>query len=158
MAWEMNPQRSAHSEKMSKGGSKPPMEKPEPKEPKEPKAEGGESGGDMSELHDHGDGTFHTMAGGMKTEHPHIGHALMHLAGHHSFNTQHMHIMHDGESHVTHHTMGGGAVEGPHQHPDVESLKNHVGQVMGGEEQPSAGGMMAHGAAAPMSPGLTGME
>ena len=37
-----------------------------------------------TQLHDHGDGTYHTiMPGGIKTEHPELGHALAHIGREH---------------------------------------------------------------------------
>ena len=49
---------------------------------KEPQAApAGADGAGHTELHDHGDGTFHTVTpDGEKTEHPHLGHALAHIA------------------------------------------------------------------------------
>lgn len=95
-------------------------------------------GGEHSELHDHGDGTFHTVAGGEETQHPHIGHALMHLAAHHDGEAKHMHVHSDGMSHTTHH-VAGGKVEGPHEHEDTEALKEHLGRFLD-EEGSERGG------------------
>jgi hypothetical protein len=86
-------------------------------------------------LHDHGDGTFHTeSADGMREEHPHIGHALMHIAGKHSEGMHH-HAHNDGAGITTHHHMGnGGQVSGPHEHESPETAMDHMGKVMNGEE------------------------
>lgn len=46
----------------------------------------------------------------------------------------HMHIHSDGMSHTTHHVHEGGEVQGPHEHPDEESLKAHVGKFAAGED------------------------
>jgi hypothetical protein len=92
-----------------------------------------EDGGEgHMQVHDHGDGSFHTMSkDGEQTEHPHIGHMLMHIAAHHAPDAKHIHHMHDGMEHVTHHVAEDGNVEGPHSHPDIEAAKEHMGQVMG---------------------------
>ena len=43
-----------------------------------------DAGGGHSELHDHGDGTFHTvLPSGVRTEHPALGHALAHIGKEH---------------------------------------------------------------------------
>lgn len=46
----------------------------------------------------------------------------------------HMHIHSDGMSHTTHHIHEGGEVQGPHEHPDEEALKEHVGKFAAGED------------------------
>src|ERR1017187_988654 len=96
----------------------------------EPKVAGNEEageGGEHSQLHDHGDGSFHTMTSdGQQTEHPHITHALAHLAGHHSPENMHSVIQHhdDGTSTSSHHD--GTEVSGPHEHENVEEMKEHL--------------------------------
>ena len=103
------------------------------KEPgRSPDENQGASEGESTTLHAHGDGTFHTEGhDGEHTEHPDIGHALMHLAAKHGDGGKHMHVHSDGMSHTTHHVGEDGQVEGPHDHPDIESTKEHMGQVMG---------------------------
>jgi hypothetical protein len=104
-----------------------------------------EGGGEHSELHPHGDGTFHTVAGGQQTEHPHIGHALAHLAAHHAPEHLHSHVEHkmDGSGmHTSHHARMGGEVDGPHDHANMDALKTHMDQFLSeeGHEGGSAGG------------------
>lgn len=90
-------------------------------------------------LHDHGDGTFHTEShDGERMEHPHIGHALMHLAAKHS-EGKHMHIHQDGEALTSHHVDESGDVEGPHEHATPEELQQHVGDVMTEADPQDAG-------------------
>jgi len=107
-----------------------------PKAAKEPPTEGApehnmnDGEGAHTSLHEHGDGTYHTEGhDGERVEHPHIGHALMHMAAKHGGGGTHMHAHHDGVSHVTHHVRDGGEVEGPHEHPDAEAMKEHMGSV-----------------------------
>ena len=133
--YHLNTQRM-HAHEKSQGASKPMggEKAPMPKEPMEPKGEGESQG--HTTLHDHGDGSFHTEGhDGEKIEHPHIGHALAHMGAKHAGGS-HMHIHHDGMSHTTNHAHEDGQVEGPHQHGDVEALKEHVGNIFGdgGEE------------------------
>ena len=96
----------------------------------EPKAdEVGETSeeGEHSQLHDHGDGTFHTVtADGQNTEHPHLTHALAHLAGHHAPEEKHSVIEHheDGTHTSSHHD--GAEVSGPLEHGNVEEMKDHL--------------------------------
>src|ERR1700676_1684351 len=80
---------------------------------KEPQAApAGADGAGHTELHDHGDGTFHTVTpDGEKTEHPHLGHALAHIAHHHMPDGAHSHVHHQEEGgHVSHHVKEDGAV------------------------------------------------
>ena len=69
--------------------------------------------GEHTELHDHGDGSFHTMMHGERTEHPHIGHALMHMAHAHMPDHEHEHHMSDGMEKTVHKVSHDGNVEGP---------------------------------------------
>lgn len=103
--------------------------------------EGQDSGEGHHELHAHGDGTYHTIApDGERTEHPHLGHALMHMAKHHEPGAKHMHVMSDGLEHTTHHVEGGGEVQGPHDHENIEAVKEHLGKFFDEEEHESEGG------------------
>lgn len=125
--FHLNPQRAAHASKVASGGSSAPKPAASPKAEAPPMAGGGNS----STLHDNGDGSYKTESGGETTEHPSIGHALVHIASKHGGDGKHMHIHSDGMgSHTTHHGEGG-SVEGPHEHGDTEGLKEHVGSVMG---------------------------
>lgn len=100
-------------------------------------------GGQRSELHDHGDGTFHTMTGGQKTEHQHIGAAMVHMAHHHAPEGGHSHVMHHMEGHTMHHMSESGQASGPHEAANMDELKGHMenatgeggGEEYGGESQ-----------------------
>lgn len=143
MAYQMNPQRRKASEEF---GKKPP--EPKPMGEKTPKPEGEKEpmeSGNSTTLHDHGDGTFHTEGSdGEKTEHPHIGHALVHMGAKHA-GGMHMHHHSEGSGHTSHHHDGVTA-SGPHESPDTDSLKEHVGDVMGGDD--------SEGSGEPMPPGM----
>ena len=95
----------------------------------------GEGEGKPHELYPHGDGTYHTVSPeGERAEHPHIGHALMHMAAHHEPGAKHMHVMSDGMDHTTHHVEEGGEVQGPHDHENIEAVKEHLGKFFDEEE------------------------
>jgi hypothetical protein len=87
-------------------------------------------------LHDHGDGTFHTEgADGQREEHPHIGHALMHMAGAHSDGIHH-HAHHDGMGgSITSHHHDGMQVHGPHEHGSSDEAADHMKGVMDGQDE-----------------------
>jgi hypothetical protein len=123
--FHLNTQRANASDRVK------PMSPP-PAEPKG-KPEAGGSGSDAhTTLHDHGDGTFHTEShDGERTDHPSIGHAVVHIASRHAEGGKHMHIHHDGGSHVSHHAGEDGQAQGPDEHADTEALKQHVGEFFG---------------------------
>lgn len=91
------------------------------------------SGGEHSELHAHGDGTYHTMDGGQKTEHPSLGHALMHMAGKHEPDGTHVHMHHDGMGVKSHMVRDGGQPEGPMDHESGQEAGAHAAQMMDGD-------------------------
>jgi hypothetical protein len=100
------------------------------------------AGSEHSELHDHGDGTYHTVTpDGNETQHPHMGHALMHLAAHHGGGEgKHMHVHQDGMgNHTSHHVGEDGKVQGPHDHDNLEALKAHMSKFLDEEEQEGGG-------------------
>jgi len=109
--------------------------------------EGGMDGGHM-QIHDHGDGSFHTVSkDGEQTEHPHIGHMLMHVAHHHAPEHGHTHHMHMAEGgHTSHHVGQDGEVQGPHDAANLEELKGNMDQFLG-EEEHEGHGMEGGGAA-----------
>ena len=92
-------------------------------------------GGSHTTLHDHGDGTFHTEGhDGEKTEHPHIGHALAHMAGKHGGGSKHMNIHADGMGgHTSHHVAEDGKVQGPHDTGNLEELKSSMDNFLNEE-------------------------
>ena len=104
------------------GGGKPEGEMPKP----EPNDEAGETG-EYSQLHDHGDGSFHSITSdGQRTEHPDITHALAQLGGHHA--PEHMHSViqhHDDGTHTSSHH-DGTEVSGPHEHGNIEEMKDQL--------------------------------
>jgi hypothetical protein len=130
--WHLNNGRmnASKGKPMSKPMSAPKPEMPEMSE--------GTDGASHTTLHDHGDGTFHTEGhDGAQEQHPHIGHALMHMAAKHS-EGKHMHVHHDGMSMTSHHHMGeGGKPEGPHEHGSSDEAADKMKEVMGdGMEEP----------------------
>jgi hypothetical protein len=113
---------------MMSGGSAGKQQRPMPQKPM-----AGEDSG-HSELHPHGDGTYHTMTGGRQTEHPHLGHALAHMAKHHEAEGSHSIVHHHAEGHTAHHAKEGGEVMGPEEHPDTEGVKQGMDKMLGGGE------------------------
>jgi hypothetical protein len=92
-------------------------------------------------LHNHGDGTFHTEHhDGTRTEHPHIGHALAHMHGlHNDGGAKHINVHSDGMTHTSHQHDGSGNVEGPHDHANIEALKEHMGKFLDEESHEWSG-------------------
>ena len=127
------------------GGENPKMGAVAEAEPQEH----GESVGHIT-IHKHADGGYHSEThDGQVTEHPHIGHALMHAAAHHEPDGKHMHAMSDGMGeHTTHHVGEDGQVQGPHVHPDAEALGEHLKQFFNeeGQEREGEGYPKHHGA------------
>lgn len=124
------------------GGKRPMPAQPAPAEEHEPMHGGGE-GESRSTLVSHGDGTHHIEhEDGSQTDHEHIGHALMHLAGKHSDGLHH-HAHSDGmgggiTSHTSEH---GGEPEGPTEHANVHELHQHLNKFFNEEEaEPEEGG------------------
>lgn len=68
-------------------------------------------------------------------------------AMHQQMGGKHMHVHSDGFSHTTHHVGEDGQVQGPHEHPDMEALKDHMSNFFeeGQEGSPSAEHEMASG-------------
>jgi len=98
-----------------------------------------ESEGEHTQLHPHGDGTYHTVISGEKTDHPHIGHALVHMGAHHEPGKHH-HV-HQGEDGAitSHHAGEDGQVQGPHNHENIEALKENMGKFLDEEESEYGG-------------------
>ena len=118
------------------GGKRPtaPAPKTAPADEHMPMHDGGTEA--TSHLISHGDGT-HTIQheDGSETQHPHIGHALMALGSRHSGGMHH-HTHHDGMGggFTTHHAAHGGEPEGPHEHENLDSVKDGMSQFFGEEE------------------------
>lgn len=117
-------------------GKLPKLTEPKAKAEEAPKEQGSAEG--HSELHSHGDGSYHTVHGGDQQEHPSLGHALMHLAGKHEPEGKHLHVKHDGMI-SSHHVANGGEAEGPHDHENIDALKQHMDQFLS-EEAAEKGG------------------
>jgi hypothetical protein len=105
-----------------------------PAEKGEVEGEDGEGGGGESTIRANGDGSFKTSGAGGEQDHPTLGHALMHVAHEHEPESKHMHISHDGLSMKSHGISESGEHDGPHDHDDVEGVKNHVDSMMGNSE------------------------
>jgi hypothetical protein len=119
------------------GGGKP--------KPMAPPASGGEhmqvpgggapAGEQRSTLVSHGDGTHHIEhEDGSQTDHEHIGHALMQMAGKHSEGMHH-HTHSDGMGggHTVHTAAHGGEPDGPQEHDSMDSVKSGMDQFFGGD-------------------------
>ena len=120
------------------GGKRPAPAMPAHEDGGEPAPmHGGGDGEARSTLVSHGDGTHHIEhEDGSTTDHAHIGHALMHLAGKHSEGVHH-HSHSDGMGGgvTTHHASHGGEPEGPNEHENAESAATEMKEVMGGGEE-----------------------
>lgn len=67
---------------------------------------------------------------------------------------KHMHIHHDGGTITTHHVGEDGKVEGPHDHPDMDSVREHMSKVMGdGDNDNEAPGAWGGSSEAPPKAG-----
>lgn len=90
-----------------------------------------ESGGeDGMAIHKDGNG-YKTSDG---QSHSHLGAALMHVAHHHEPDAKHAHVSHDGFSATSHGVHEDGQHDGPHDHENIEELKNHLGKFFNEEE------------------------
>lgn len=109
--------------------------KPAPKSEAAPKGEKPAGGtGNSTTLHDHGDGTFSTDSGGTKTEHPHIGHALVHMGSKHA-GGKHMHAHKSSHGGITTHKANDqGQVEGPNEHDSADAAAEDMASAMGDDE------------------------
>lgn len=97
--------------------------------------------GSSTSLHSHGDGSFHTEGGaGERTEHPSLGHALMHMAHQHAPEGKHVHVHSSGGMHSMHTVDDNGDNQGPHDHGNLEELKSSMDQFLGEEGQEGSSG------------------
>lgn len=80
----------------------------------------------------HGDGTYHTEADGEHTEHPDLGHALMHVAIKVEPGAKHMHVSDDGYGPKTHGVSEGGEHSETQEHGDGEEAGEAVKAHFGG--------------------------
>lgn len=129
-----------------------PMSAPKP-QPKGDEGKPTEAAEEHSELHAHGDGTYHTVHGGKEEQHPDIGHAVTHLAHAHE-GGKHSHAHHDGMMMHSHGIDESGQHRETEMHDSPEEVGSAVARDMGGESQ---GGEqdMAQG---PEQGGLSGFQ
>lgn len=111
--------------------------------------EGRESeGAKMTLEHDGAGGMHSTDEKGERTEHPTLGHALMHFAHHVEPGSKHEHVAHDGYGMESHGVNEKGEHHGPDEHEDVKGLADHMGQMFGeeagGKDEGEGGGMEEH--------------
>lgn len=124
MGYGLNPMMKGKDAMPEKKGMDKPVEKPE----------GVTDGGKSTTLHDHGDGTYHTEhSDGTREEHPDLGHALTHMGNVHEPESKHMHVKHDGMSCTSDGCQEDGTHDGPHEHENIEALKDHLGKFFGEE-------------------------
>ena len=101
-------------------------------------AEEGE-GGEHTEVHNHGDGTFHTIHGGEREEHETIGHMHAHLSKlHGAEGEKHFHAHHDGFEGHSHSVETHGEPE-HRQNDEPEGMKEHLQEAMGGGDESERG-------------------
>jgi hypothetical protein len=86
-------------------------------------------------LHEDGDGFRTETHDGTVVNHKTLGKALMHIASIHEPEEDHMHIASGDEGLVTHHVFEGGKPKGPHKHPNLRTLKQHVAKVFAEPEE-----------------------
>jgi hypothetical protein len=79
-------------------------------------------------LRDEGEGS----AEGSSPVHEHL------TALHAAMGGKHMHVHSDGMFHTSHQVGEDGKVEGPHDHENIEALKEHMGKFFDEEEQEGA--------------------
>src|SRR5260370_252180 len=85
----------------------------------------GGGGEEHAQMHHNGDGTFHVEVHGEHSDHPDMGHALMHVAHHFKPEGKHFHAHHDGMS-VHSHGISEGEHDGPHDHADAAEASDHM--------------------------------
>lgn len=143
--YSMNPQ--VGKSRFGKGGEKPGERgTPPPRSAREilgrtsggekPGAANAETGGHGVKLFEHGDGTYHSEHDdGQRVEHPHLGHAILHLAHHHEPGGKHTHIFHHegGGMHSMSHVDEHGTHSGPDDHTDTDSLKAGLDSAIGND-------------------------
>jgi hypothetical protein len=94
--------------------------------------------GEHTQVHDHGDGTFHTVSPeGEEVQHESIGHMHAHLSKMHGApGEKHFHAHHDGMEAHTHSVESGGEPEHEtHDGEDKEAMHEHMDRAMGEDAQ-----------------------
>jgi len=91
--------------------------------------------GDHTQVHDHGDGTFHTVDPEHgEVQHESIGHMHAHLSNiHGEEGHSHFHAHHDGVMHTSHSVKSGEEPE-HREHDSEEGVHEHLSEAMGGED------------------------
>jgi hypothetical protein len=102
----------------------------------EPKEEEGE-GGEHTEVHPHGDGTFHTVDPEHgEVQHESIGHMHAHLSKiHGEEGHSHFHAHSDGMGEHHSHSVKSGEEPEHRDHEGEEGMHEHLSESMGGEHQ-----------------------
>ncbi len=98
-----------------------------------------ETDGEHTEVHNHGDGTFHTVHGGEKVDHESIGHMHAHLSKiHGEEGHDHFHAHHDGMGGMHSHSVKSGEEPEHREHDGEEGMHEHLSEAMGeeGHEEP----------------------
>lgn len=91
-----------------------------------------EDDGNKTEVHNHGDGTFHTVHGGQQEEHETIGHLHAHLSKLHGEEGHtHFHAHSDGMAHHSHSVRSGEEPE-HREHDGEDGIHEHLSETMGG--------------------------
>jgi len=89
----------------------------------------------MTEVHNHGDGTFHTVHGGEEEQHESIGHMHAHLSKLHGApGEKHFHAHDDGMESHSHSVETGGEAD-HREHDEPEGMKEHMAEAMGAGEE-----------------------
>lgn len=133
------------------GGEKKPAAAKMGEEPK------GESDGEKGaiELHDHGDGTAHTVIEGKQEEHPDHMHAVAHIAHHLAPESSHFHAKHDGFSSHSHGVHESGEHSETKEHESPEEMHSAMDEAMGGGGE---GGGEQQGEGEQQEPSLGGFQ
>lgn len=95
--------------------------------------EKGEGGKAAMELHDHGDGTAHTMIEGEKADHPDMHHALAHLAHKAMGGGDHFHAHKDDFGTHSHSINAAGEHSETQEHNSPEEAHSAMDLALGGE-------------------------
>ena len=90
----------------------------------------------MTEVHNHGDGTFHTVHNGEEEQHETIGHMHAHLSKLHGEpGEKHFHAHDDGVEAHSHSVETDGEPEHEeHDAGNIEAIKDHLGRFFDEEE------------------------
>jgi hypothetical protein len=109
----------------------------------EQKPRGGEQEADNGDsdlvLSKHGDGSYHTATsnGENRTEHPSLGHAMVHMSNHME-PAKHVHIHSEAGVHHTHKIDESGNHE-EHDHQNIDELQQDLGQFFNEEKSEGSG-------------------